>query len=55
MINEFIDIMIDTVLVTMFMIFGLCVLFIIWAVIEDIKQHKERSNENGTVCRHKRK
>ena len=55
MINEFMDIMIDTVLVTMVIIFGLCNLCIIWAIIEDIKQHNERSKENGTIHRHKRK
>lgn len=55
MINEFMDIMIDTVLVTMVIIFGLCNLCIIWAIIEDIKQHNERSKENGTLHRHNRK
>lgn len=55
MINELADIIIDTVIVTMMIIFGLCNLCIIGAIIMDIKDHKERSKENGTIHRHNRK
>ena len=41
MINELADILIDTVLVAMIIIFGTSFLFLIRVIIEDIKQHNE--------------
>ena len=57
MINELADILIDTVLVAMIIIFGTSFLFLIRVIIEDIKQHNEdeRRLNNGNLCRHKRK
>ena len=57
MINELADILIDTVLVAMIIIFGTSFLFLIRVIIEDIKQHNEdeRRLNNSNLCRHKRK
>lgn len=52
-----IDYLLDFCLGTLLIMFILCQLFTIWAIIEDIKQHNETKGEkeNGSICRHRGK
>ena len=56
MINELMKIVLDTVVIVMIIIMGLCILFIIGNLIMHIKDYiHERRNKDGTIHRHKRK
>ena len=52
-----IDFIFDFCLCTLLVMFILCQLFTIWAIIEDIKQSKEdeRRKTDGSICRHRGK
>ena len=53
-----IDYLFDFCLGTVLIMFILCQICIIWAIIEDIKQSKEQERskkKNGSICRHRGK